>query len=180
MKIIHITRPDFWKGEVKAIRQQMEEGLEILHLRKPESTLEAYESLLEEIDRKYLNRIVLHEHFKLAEKYQVRGIHLNRRNPNIPANYHGQISRSCHSLEEVIAHKPHSSYVFLSPIFDSISKKGYSTTFRLDELCQAAKQGIIDEKVIALGGVTPERLPLLEQIGFGGAALLGAAWPPHF
>lgn len=67
-------------------------------------------------------------------------------------------------------------YVFLSPIFDSISKSGYHSAFTLEVLQQAAAHNIIDEKVVALGGVTPDKVKWLRQIGFGGAAMLGAVW----
>ena len=40
------------------------------------------------------------------------GIHLNKRNPEAPPLYKGSISRSCHSLEEIIEYKPVCDYVF--------------------------------------------------------------------
>lgn len=63
--------------------------------------------------------------------------------------------------------------MFLSPIFDSISKHGYGSAFSHETLRKAAAEGIIDEKVVALGGVTPENAGWLEKLGFGGAAMLG-------
>ena len=44
------------------------------------------------------------------------------------------------------------------------------------ELKQYAKRGLIDRKVMALGGVTLEHIPLLKEYGFGGAVLLGDIW----
>ena len=67
-------------------------------------------------------------------------------------------------------------YLFLSPIFDSISKRGYLSQFSIESLQNAAEEGLIDGKVFALGGVTQAKLPLLHELGFGGAAMLGAAW----
>ncbi|GAA6529534.1 hypothetical protein LPYR103PRE_15070 [Segatella asaccharophila] len=67
-------------------------------------------------------------------------------------------------------------YVFLSPVFDSISKSGYCSAFPLSALKQAQEEGIIDRKVIALGGVTYDKLPLLESLSFGGGAMLGEIW----
>ncbi len=64
----------------------------------------------------------------------------------------------------------------LSPVFDSISKRGYASAFALPQLEMARAEGIIDDKVIALGGVTADRLPAVRRMGFGGAALLGAIW----
>ena len=84
-------------------------------------------------------------------------------------------------------HKAECDYVFLSPIYDSISKEGYSSAYPFDTLQKAQQAGIIDSKVIALGGISLEHLPEIASLGFGGAALLGDIWQqkeedfiPHF
>ncbi len=79
------------------------------------------------------------------------------------------MSRSLHSVEEIAGVKE--DYVFLSPVFPSISKPGYGGSLNLEEL-----KVVVNRKVIALGGITEERLPIVERIGFGGAAMLGAVW----
>jgi thiamine-phosphate pyrophosphorylase len=43
-------------------------------------------------------------------------------------------------------------------------------------LRQAAMGHVIDEKVFALGGITRERMPLLQALSFGGAVLMGDVW----
>ena len=53
------------------------------------------------------------------------GIHLNARNPKEPHDYAGHVSCSCHSVEEVKNKKHFYDYVFMSPIYDSISKVNY-------------------------------------------------------
>jgi thiamine-phosphate pyrophosphorylase len=64
----------------------------------------------------------------------------------------------------------------LSPIFDSLSKRGYTSGFSAEELQRAADEGIIDEKVIALGGVTFDKIVYLERLNFGGVAMIGALY----
>lgn len=86
------------------------------------------------------------------------------------------VSRSCHSIQEVIRHKSECDYLFLSPIYDSISKEGYGAAFSRIELKRAAEEGIIDSQVFALGGVSLEHIPEIRSLGFGGAAVLGALW----
>ena len=120
MEWIVITSPDFLPGEAFFIDKLFSCGLDLLHLRKPGAPIEACRNLLNEIPKRWHNRIVTHEHFALASEYGLHGIHLNRRNPIAPDGYTGSISCSCHSLEEVIANKPQRAYVFLSPIFNSI------------------------------------------------------------
>ena len=176
MKWITITSPEFLSGEATFISKLFLQGLDLLHLRKPEASLEAYKQLLLQIPEQWHSRIVLHEHFELAEEYKLHGIHLNRRCSVTPNAYHGSISCSCHTIEEVITQKDSKDYVFLSPIFDSISKVGYHADFSPTLLKQAAIENVIDEKVIALGGITANNIPLVKEWHFGGVALLGDIW----
>lgn len=176
MKWIVITRPDFFHEEAAYIDRLFLAGLDYLHLRKPGSTPDPCCRLLDAIDSRWHPRIIIHDHFELCRTYALRGIHLNRRHPQAPMEFKGHVSCSCHSISEAAERKDACDYIFLSPIFDSISKQGYAAAYTNEELCAAARQGIIDSKVIALGGVTPDRLPLLQEWNFGGAAFLGAVW----
>ena len=176
MKWIIITSPEFLSGEAAFISKLFLQGLDLLHLRKPEASLEAYKRLLLQIPRHWYSRIVLHEHFALVEEFGLHGIHLNRRCSQVPDSFRGSISCSCHTIEEVITQKESKDYVFLSPIFDSISKVGYHAAFSPTLLKQVAIENVIDEKVIALGGITANNIPLVKEWHFGGVALLGDIW----
>ncbi|MGI6222507.1 MAG: thiamine phosphate synthase [Prevotella sp.] len=176
MRIIVITRQDFFPDEAEAIKQLLQAGVYRVHLRKPESKEEDYAGLLRQLEPKYLSRIVLHDHFQLSEQFAVGGLHLNRRHPQPPISWRGSLSRSCHSLAELQTDAERFSYSFLSPIFDSISKQGYKSAFSSLDLKRASQQGIINERVGALGGVSVKNLPIVESYGFGYAALLGEVW----
>ena len=176
MKWITITSPEFLSGEAIFIDNLFLQGLDLLHIRKPDASLEAYNQLLIQIPEQWHSRIVLHEHFKLAEEYKLHGIHLNRRCSQVPDSFRGSISCSCHTLGEVKKQKDSKDYVFLSPIFDSISKVGYHAAFSPTSLKQAAIENIIDEKVIALGGITANNISLVKEWHFGGVAFLGDIW----
>lgn len=176
MKLILITPPTYFVEENKIITDLFEEGLDILHLRKPDTAPMFAERLLTLIPEHYHKRIVVHGHFYLKEEYRLKGIHLNSRNPNLPEGYKGHISCSCHSLEEVKNRKKQCDYVFLSPVFDSISKKNYHANYTPEEIRKAHKAGIIDKKVIALGGIDVNNIAEVKNYGFGGAAIMGALW----
>lgn len=148
----------------------------MIHIRKPEAAAKDVESLLKAIPTELHNRLVLHDCFGLSAHFTLHGLHLNRRNSVLPDGFKGSVSRSCHTLEEVERHKPMCDYVFLSPIFNSISKQGYASTFTPQVLSDAKKQGIIDGKVFALGGITANNIEATKRYGFGGAALLGDVW----
>ena len=98
------------------------------------------ERLLTLIPESYRKRIVVHDHFYLKNEYNLKGIHLNHRNPELPQKYKGHISCSCHTADEVMMHKKVCDYVFLSPIFDSISKENYSSTFSQGDLRELASK----------------------------------------
>lgn len=179
-KLIVITTPAFFSNEGKIITRLFEEGLLCLHFRKPGCSSVQLMQMLSEIPSKYYHQIVLHDCFDIALEQQkkgqpVKGIHLNKRNTSIPEGFVGSISCSCHSLEEIEENKKR-DYVFLSPIFDSISKEGYGRRYTLSVLENASKEGLINEKVIALGGMDIQTIPLICNINFGGVAVLGAVW----
>ena len=177
MKLIAITTDRFFNGEAEGITALFEEGLERLHLRKPEASAAETAEWLAAIPEAFHSRIVLHDHFGLTNRFNLGGIHLNRRNP-APVGQPKSISRSCHSLAEIKEHSG-ADYYFLSPAFDSISKPGYRQGFELDEAAEAFARRTVTADVYALGGITPERLHLVKQTGFAGAAVLGALWDAY-
>ena len=176
MKLIVVTAPTFFVEEDKIITALFEEGLDILHLRKPETPAMYSERLLTLIPEKYHKRIITHEHFYLQEEFSLMGIHLNTRNPKEPHDYSGQISCTCHSLDEVQNKKHFYDYLFLSPIYNCITKSGVTSGFTAEELRQAGKSKVIDSRVMALGGITPDNILEIKDYGFGGAVVMGDLW----
>ena len=176
MKIIAITTPNFIECEASVIPHLLQLGIDLVHIRKPSATSEQMALLLDSLPTWCYDQLVVHDCLELANKYNLKGVHLNRRNHTVPDNFKGSVSMSCHSLEEVEIKKDMADYVFLSPIFNSISKNGYNSAFNKEELHNAMKQGTIDKKVIALGGVSLANIETVKDLGFGGAALLGDIW----
>ena len=176
MEWIVITSPGFLQGEADFIDRLFGHGLDRLHLRKPGADIGECRRLLDGISREWLPQIVVHDNFGLCREYGIGGVHLNGRNPMAPPNHEGSVSRSCHSLEEISRYKGECDYLTLSPIFNSISKQGYMAAFGPGQLAAARDSGLIDRRVIALGGVTLENIPRVKELGFGGVAILGDVW----
>ena len=176
MKIILITLPDFHASEADEINSMFDAGLPLLHVRKPKASLQETEDFILKISPRHRAQIVIHNHFSLIEKLSLRGAHLGAGRTIDPRHFNKQLSFSCHTINEVKTRKHNYNYVFLSPIFNSLSKKGYTSPFTADQLTQASLNGTIDHKVFALGGITPSVLPLVGQWHFGGVALLGDVW----
>lgn len=164
MELILITDEVFRKDEAKLIDQLFEDGLALLHLRKPKAQLSEMRSLLNEISSEWHSRIVVHRLDELVKEFDL-------------SHAHGQnVSRSCHSFEEVNqAESQGDKYAFLSPIFDSISKRGYKAAFDSNQL-KSFLDHQISLKVFALGGVSLDKLEQCKDLGFGGVAVLGAVW----
>lgn len=141
-----------------------------VHLRHPALTDGEMETILSAISPGLRPRVTLHSCFAAAcgDASVSPSIHLNGRCPVPPQGYEGRYSRSFHSLGELMACRDaRISYATLSPVYDSISKAGYEgRDFSLPESTLFP--------VIALGGVTPARIPDLKGRGFHGAAMLGA------
>lgn len=172
MKTIVITSPVPVKDEATVCNLLFDHGLELLHLRKPGGDREAYETFIRKIRCCHRKRIVIHDHYSLAEKYCLRGIHLKSGQGIHHSDYPDcRVSISCHSVEE-IRHLPfRPEYCFLSPVFDSISKPGYRSRF-----ADMPDLSGIPYPVIALGGITPEKTALCREAGFQGVAVLGYIW----
>lgn len=173
---VAITPPYFYPGEAEAIEEKIRSGrYDYVHIRKPEASDAEIEHLIEQIDPQLRQALTVHYRFDVARSTGCGGIHLNARCPNAPEGWEGRVSRSCHTLAEVADAGSGLDYLFLSPIFPSISKPGYSSTLLSDPDLQATLTSA-PAPVVALGGVTPSSLELIASLGFSGAAMLAEAW----
>ena len=174
VKLILLSPESNYDNEIYILHQLFEEGLQHFHLRKPNWSKEEVEDYLQQIDQEFLKRIVLHQHYELVEQYELKGIHLKSDTKYEVSEFRVQISRSCHYYNEVDKNDEF-EYVFLSPIYDSISKEGYKAKFIKEEL----KQFLDKERkvqVIALGGLKSNNIQQCIQLGVDGVAILGGIW----
>lgn len=175
---IAITVPYFYPGEAADIEQRLVSGrFDYVHVRKPGCSAEQLVRLLNAVNPAVRERLTLHDHFSVAAEYGVGGVHLNSRNPDAPVNWSRRVSRSCHSVKEC-AEVHGADYVFISPVFPSISKPGYKNDFDEQELA-AYLAGAHSSATVALGGVTQERVEQVRRMRFDGYAMLADAWRPH-
>ena len=180
--LIVISCPENIKDEGEAIQRLFKAGLTNFHLRKPEWECHEVESLIQEIPKRYHQHIILHHHYELVKKYGLKGIHLTKHTKNSYAekefkDYH--ISISTHTLEEVQSLSSSYDYAFISPVFESILKKGYKPTISASELSERVDKKTLPAKLIALGGVKPENLRHLRHSPFDGYAVLGYLWEDY-
>lgn len=176
MKLIIMTKATFFVEEDKILTTLFEEGMENLHLFKPGSEPIYSERLLTLLPDDYYKMITVHDHFYLREEYGLRGIHLNDANDSLPIGYKGNVSRTCHSIEELSNAKKESKYVFLKTIFDSQSNVDDKQTLSYETLKEASRRGLIDKKVYAMGGINLDNIRLCRELGFGGVVICGDLW----
>jgi thiamine-phosphate pyrophosphorylase len=184
-RLVVITAPTALPDEPRLLTELLEAGLAHLHLRKPGWPAEQLETLIQALPAQDRARIVLHSHPHLVRRYSLGGLHLTAsqraattRRPALLPNQ--TLSTSFHSLAEIARTRRRYDYVFLSPLFDSISKVGYAGNFDLTTvqafLQKQAANLTHHPQVVALGGIDSQRIKLVRQVGFAGAAVLGTIW----
>jgi len=184
-RLLVITAPTALPDEPRLLTELLAASLEHLHLRKPGWPTAQVEALIQALPAQFWARLVLHGHPELVRRYSLGGLHLTASQraaaQQRPRLLPGQtLSTSFHSLAEIGQHRRRYDYVFLSPIFDSISKEGYASSFKLAAvqayLQKLARRPGHQPQVLALGGISSENMGLVRQAGFAGAAVLGSVW----
>ncbi|WP_299396794.1 thiamine phosphate synthase [uncultured Gelidibacter sp.] len=166
-------------NEIEILHQLFEEGLEWYHLRKPFKNYDEHVTYLNEIDKKYHNRIVVHNFHELINTFNLKGIHFQEQmridtidNPgryfkNLEM-YGKTISSSFHEPEVIEECYFEFDYHLLSPVFTSLSKEGYEG--------RGFDVNHIDKTIIGMGGVTSGNIESFKTLGYKGVGVLGGIW----
>lgn len=176
MKLIVFSAPGKIADEAATLLQMFELGLAYFHLRKPGWSIQEHQDLLNQLPTVHHSKIVLHHHHSLLSVYSLKGIHFTekKRRDNKRDQTTVSVSTSFHHLQELIDAPASYEYVFLSPIFDSISKQNYKSPFQEKELTEFLTANQLP--VVALGGISRENIQQVQKMGFIGAAVLGSIW----
>lgn len=192
--IILIAPENDIPNEIEILHQLFQEGLEYYHFRKPHKNYQEHCEYLNQIDKQYHNRIVVHYFHELVNEYSLKGIHFQeaKRRDVLSTEYKVQstktflqhyakslntqysvlstksISSSFHEPEELENCTFEFDYHLLSPVFSSISKQGYNG--------RGFDVNHIEKTIIGMGGVTTENLAEFDKLGFKGVGVLGGIW----
>lgn len=183
--MVVISNPIFIENETKIINQLFEEGLSLLHIRKPDFSELEMEQFIHQIKIQFRDRIVLHNYHLLAEDFGINRIHFSEKERKMsfgfparfpkPCRYKCEsISTSTHSIEDFNSLENDFDYAFLSPVFKSISKENYEPKTDLFEALKSRTN--YKTKVIALGGIDTQNIQKTMENGFDDIALLGTIW----
>lgn len=166
-----------------AVESALKGGIRALQLREKDLDHYALPDLarqMKTLTQKYNASLMINGQAEVAHVVGAEGVHL-------PENCIASIKEirkkfprlvvgvSTHSLEkareaEVIG----ADFITFSPIFDTPSKKEYGPPQGLDKLREAVQA--VNIPVLALGGITQERITPVLQAGAFGVALISGIW----
>jgi thiamine monophosphate synthase len=185
MKLVVITNPYDIKFETDRINLMFSEGLDELHIRKPQCDKAGMKKYISQIDRKYHHKIILHSHFSLVNTFDIQKIHLPHDwtfsfFTNLFLDHvilkGKKVSKSltisgCSSLYKPIKGIDE---VVLGPVF---ARASYTINNQQIETADLEK-GLRHSKlpVTALGGVTSQTLEFFKKVGFKGIAIQSGVW----
>jgi thiamine-phosphate pyrophosphorylase len=174
MQIVVISPDGEDAREIPVLGALLKAGLARYHVRKPTWTRQVLAAWLFSLPRTWRRKLVLHYHHELAVPLGLAGTH-----ERDFGQMEGGLSRSCHEIPALESCLPLYDSILFGPVFASISKPGYGPARKFPWIELAGvlrRRSKSDARVLAVGGVTAERLPKCLELGFDGAAVLGAVW----
>lgn len=179
--IIVVSYPKAVEHEASQINELFREGLQVLHLRKPEYSEDELKLLISAISPEFYDRIALHHHHSLHKLFNIKRLHYTEHIRKATSltdleaikNDGIVLTTSLHHIDDYYTLPAAFNYAFLGPVFGSISKTNYQA---MDENKRLMTQEKISTKLIALGGIDYMNSSLPFEWGFDGIALLGSVW----
>lgn len=170
-ELIVITHPGQVYDETDICKELLNEGLQRLHVRKPNWDDAKLNGWLSRFSEAELKKMVIHHNRNAFEKFNAGGLHVSY-SAELPVVKNGSLSCSVHNWDEASDAIEKCDYVFISPLFDSISKSAYKKNPDLIII----PQNLSGRRIIALGGIDENTIEEVFDIGYSGAAVLGYIW----
>jgi thiamine-phosphate pyrophosphorylase len=186
MNLVVFSTSDRSLSEAREVTQMFEEGLKAFHVKKSSFEKHEMEEYIKTIPSKYHKYIVLHSNHKLRKNFKLGGLHISRTHRKKRYNSKWKMfklrklsrnlkfTRTFSKLSTLSNNKKKYDYVFLGPIYDSISKLGHSGNFGNRSMKKYIS--LSKSPVYALGGVTIDKFKECKEVGFEGVGLLGYIW----
>ena len=152
--------PNDGSWDPKMVRRLFDAGLGRLHVQvRKDWERRHYEQFLRTIPEAFWPRIVLGEEPELVEAHRLGGFQMHP-GERVPRRWpkHAAVSVKCHDYDELRSTDKACGYVFLTPIFESVSKKDHRPrrTLREYEVILQRWKSEGGAPVHALGGITPK------------------------
>ncbi|MEN5310148.1 thiamine phosphate synthase [Chryseobacterium cucumeris] len=176
--ILVITPELIVPNETDFINQMFQEGLDLLHIRKPKISRNEMIEFITQIDESFYTQLVLHTYYDLGKEFTISRFHFREidRQEEMYKSFakENTISTSVHDIKTYNTLEKEWEYAFISPFFPSISKKGYGLNSTIKE--EIKHRNNPDVKLITLGGIHQDNIHEVFDSDADGAALLGAIW----
>jgi thiamine-phosphate pyrophosphorylase len=172
--------PNDGSWDVKTVRRLLDAGLSRLHVQaRRDWQLRDYEKFVKSLPDGFHPRVVLEDHAELVLARRLGGYQL-RAGQRAPRRWpkEGVLAAKCHSYDELRQSDRSCRYVFLAPVFESVSKRDHRprrTTREFQVIVQRwkAEGGC---PAYALGGITPRTAEKARELGFDGVGFIGSVW----
>ncbi len=157
-------------------------GCRVIQLREKELSIkEFYQDALESVTlaKRFNATIIINDYVELALELQASGVHLGQEDtdPLQARRVLGEkavIGLSTHSLDQaLLARDLPVDYVAVGPIYQTSTKPGarVENGFSGLELLRKVRQ-VVDKPLVAIGGITFDRLPEVVQTGVDQVAVI--------
>jgi thiamine-phosphate pyrophosphorylase len=175
-----LLTPNDGSWDPKVVRRLFDAGLSRLHVQvRKDWERRHYEQFILSLPPAYWPRLVLAEEPELVEERALGGFQMHP-GERIPRRWpqHATVSAKCHDYDELRCTDKGCGYVFLAPLFESVSKKDHRPrrTLREFEVILGRWKAEGGAPVMALGGITPHTAPKAREMGFDGIAFIGSVW----
>lgn len=169
-----ITLGNTTKEEVALLKSLIAWSGVYVHVRKPDLSEAQYAQYLAAFSWDERQSLIAHQHPALSIDLGLPRLHLSAtRRTNLSAQEQRlYASSSTHSWDEFNGLPSSFEMAFISPVFPSISKKGYG----IEQQISPAGRKNWTSKAIALGGINAARIAHMGQHDFDDFALCGAFW----
>lgn len=180
--MIVITNPIPITNEIDTIHSLFENGLELLHIRKPDFSETEMNAFLSKIKLDFRQQLVLHSHHQMASAFGIHRIHFTEKTrietseeslKNWKKNRFS-LSTSIHQMIDFEKLSAVFDYAFFGPVFESISKPKYISNIDFKKELEQRKNN--ETSLVALGGITSDKIKTALEYGFDDVALLGTLW----
>ena len=180
--MIVITNPIPITNEIDTIHSLFENGLELLHIRKPDFSETEMTAFLSEIKSDFRQQLVLHSHHQLASAAGIHRIHFtekarietSEKSLKIWQKNGFSLSTSIHQMIDFEELSTVFAYAFFGPVFESISKPKYASNLDFKKELEHRKNN--KTTLLAVGGITADKIKTALLYGFDDVALLGILW----
>lgn len=170
---------------LESARMALEGGCKWIQLRMKEVSLEEVEAValqLKPLCKEHEAMLILDDHVELAQKLEVDGVHLGRK--DMPIDQARQIlgeafiiGGTANTFEDVVQHyRTGADYLGIGPFRFTTTKKNLSPVLGLEgyaTIMSQMKEANIELPVVAIGGITAEDIPAILRTGVNGIAMSG-------